>query len=237
MRTVLFVIGFVGAGLVGAVFGHVLFPADAPLPGRSTDQSRLEAQVDDLAAEVDRLRTEFREERASRPIPDTQHAPAAPALFTSENPAVLDIGVIRAGGTGAPALIPDEVIEEKVRETVLEIARENQKERARQAEARQVEKETAWLKGMQEELRMTDYQVEELKKLLVGRRRTVAAFKKAWADLGPNPTPQQKARFEQEKTDYGETLKIEVLKVISLAQYEAMVNKSRAAQQRGGQGR
>ena len=40
------------------------------------------------------------------------------------------------------------------------------------------------LKGMQEELRMTDYQVEELGKLLVGRRRMAAVFQKKWAKSG-----------------------------------------------------
>jgi len=236
MRTGLFVIGFIGAGLVGAVFGHMLFPADVPLPGRSENLSHLEAQVDDLAVEVDRLRTEVREERVSRSLPDAPFSPAAAGI--SIDPADPSATSLTAPvPAGAPILIPDDLIEEKVRETVVEIARENQQERARQAEARKVEKETAWLKGMQEELRMTDYQVEEIGKLLVGRRRAVAAFNQAWADLGPNPTPPQKARFQQEKTDYGETLRIEVLKIISQAQYEAMVEKGRAAQRQGGQGR
>ena len=130
MRTVLFIIGFVGAGLVGAVFGHVLFPADVPLPGRSEDQSRLEAQVEDLAVEVDRLRTEVREERASRPLPD---APFSQALAGTSAAPGDPAAAFPAPAAGAPVVIPDDLIEEKVRETVVEIARENQKERARQA--------------------------------------------------------------------------------------------------------
>lgn len=56
MRIVLVTIGFVGAGLLGAVFGQVLFSAQDVLPKRSEDYSRLTAQVEDygnnLKAEV-----------------------------------------------------------------------------------------------------------------------------------------------------------------------------------------
>jgi vacuolar-type H+-ATPase subunit I/STV1 len=237
MRTVLFIIGFVGAGLVGAVFGHVLFPDDAPLPGRSGDDSYLMARVDDLAAEVERLRTAVYDERASRPIANTQQTPAASALFSSEDPAVLDVGDIVVGGTVAPTLTTDDVIEEKVRETVEEIAREQRRERARREEAKIVAKETAWLKGMQADLRMTDYQVEEIGKLLVQRRRAMEAFKQKWAALGEDATPQQKAGLQQTMTDYRESLKIEVLKVVSVDQYEGMVRKGQEAQKKGAKGR
>ena len=235
MRTVLFIVGFVGAGLVGAVFGQMLFPDDAPLPGRSEDQSRLEAQVDDLAAEVEVLKTAIREERDSRPLPETPFSPVPSDAVTAGNPV--------AGTAAAPppadtrTLISDEVIEEKVRETVVEIAREQQRERARQAEAKQVATETAWLKGMQSDLRMTDYQVEEIGKLLILRRRAMEVYKQKRDALGQDATPQQKARLQQEMTDYRESLKTEVLKVVSVEQYEGMVRKGQEARKQAARGR
>ncbi len=240
MRLVLLTIGFIGAALLGAVFGQVLFPADNTLPGRSEDYSRLTAKVEDLGAEVESLRTGILEERASRPLPEADRpSAAASAAIAGVSPgsgAEPGVTIPGAGPDGAASssLVADAVIEEKVRETVNEIAREQREERARRAEAEAVARENAWLKEMQPQIGLTDYQVEELGTLLKERRHTLASFKRKAADFAANGTPQQQEALEQSMNDYRVELKGEILKVVSQDQYEGILRWSADKRKQGG---
>jgi hypothetical protein len=217
MRTALIAIGFVAAGLIGAVAARELFPPELPPPtGPRSDLAALEARINDLSAQVDRLSEEVRsrESVVIRPdvppaaVPDTAEAlPAEPPPANGE----------------APAALTDDRIEKKVVETVEKIARARAEEKARREEAATRKKELEWLRQKQRELDLTDDQVQQFAKLLVQRRATLAVMKRRY-DAAP---PEQKPLIQAEMKDYGELLRGELRKLLNADQYEAIMHPNR----------
>jgi hypothetical protein len=231
MRSALFVLGFLGAGLVGGLVGRMLAPPPEAELSEGRDLSRLTATVEDLKAEVARLSEEQRLLAGTNPL----LGGAAVAGTRAESPPAMDDAARAAMEFGVPgarpadplatsSLTPDEMIEEKVRETVVEIAREDRVRRAKAAEAAQREKELKWLRDLKPKLGLTDFQIEEMSTLMIQRRQAIAAHKRQVAALGDNPPPSQRAPLDQALKDYGETLKTELQKVLSPDQYEAIMN-------------
>jgi hypothetical protein len=210
MKPIILTVGILGAGVVGALAGQVLFPAEAPPPAAHTGLAKLEARLDEVSREVERLGDAVRILRDAAAIPNA--LPPAEALPPGD--------VDDAGEAGA--LIPDSVLEEKVRETVEKIAADAREERARKAEASVRQKEKAWLDGIRERLDLTDYQVEEMGKLLLRRRRAIAAIKAKWAERGASITDAEKATLMKAGETLGQRLDEELQKLLSTSQYESL---------------
>ena len=213
MKTALFVLGFLGAGLVGAVASRELFPpAASPAADAPGDLAGLEARVDDLSDQVARLSEEVRARRDAGIVPsDPSHAAAA------DDPTLLP--GLAADPAGAPPAFTDDRIEKKIEETIAKITRERQAEKAKQVELSTRKKEREWLLTKQKEHGLTDYQVEEFTKLLMYRRERLGTLKAGWNEA----TPEQQAQRKTEMEDLGRELRGELQKLLSGDQYEAIM--------------
>jgi len=215
MKIVLIALGFVGAGLIGAVAARELFPGDAPEMGAPSALASVEARIDDIEAQVARLTEEVRARR------DAGIVPNAPPPFSDDPAAAIPLDA--APPSDGPAAITDDQIERKVVETVEKIARARAAEKARRAEEIQLAKEREWLATKQKEIGLTDYQVEELGRMIVARRRAIAGFKRKMA-AAPDG---QKADIQQAMMDYRRQLDGELRKLLSGDQYDAIMNPQR----------
>ncbi|MHC4860629.1 MAG: hypothetical protein ACYTDY_11110 [Planctomycetota bacterium] len=221
MRAAVFVIGIVGAGLVGAVGGRILFPEEGSPPTSREDPSRLEARIDDLEAEVARLAEELRRERDTRALPDPAPVslPApAPAPEASDDAEPVPEFTVE---------VSESVIEEKVREALDERAREASAEQKRRADALQAEKDAAWQARLKKELGLTDYQATELVKQLHRRREVLAEHKRKLLEKGPDITQAEREALQQDLRDAGRLLDSDLKSLLSADQYEALMKMYR----------
>jgi len=214
VKIALLLIGFVGAGVIGAVAARELFPADAPEVGAPPGIAAIEARVNDLSAQVTRLTEEVRAQRDARILPD------APPPATVDAPAAIEGEAAAAGVPGLPAEITDDLIEKKVVETVEKMARARAAEKARRDEAAVRKKEREWLLAKQKELGLTDYQVNEFAKMLISRRQRMGEMKRRWNAAPEEQKPQVRAEME----DYSRTLRGELQKLLNADQYDAIMN-------------
>lgn len=215
MRAAVFVIGIVGAGLVGAVAGRILLPEEGSRPTSREDPSRLEARFDDLEAEVARLAEDLRRERDTPPLPAPAPAPVPEAADDAEPVPVVTVEV------------SESVIEEKVREALDERAREVTEEQKRRADALQAEKDAAWQARLKKELGLTDYQATELVKQLRRRREVLTEHKRKLMEKGPDITPAEREALQQDLLDAGQLLDSDLKSLLNADQYEALMKMYR----------
>jgi len=214
MRNLVFTIGFVGAGLVGAVGGRLLFPGETvgvDLEAPALAESRLE----ELENRMERLAGEVRALRQERlaPAPD----PLAAVSFDA-TPGVAPPGPVDAPASAAPvsaAAAPGE-IEEKVVEIIEAREREQRERKAKWAEVAQVKKEAAWLGRLKEPLGLTDRQIKDLLRLLADRRATMAEYRRNWAERGDGITEAEQAAIKAEAADYGRRLDGDLRAMLSI---------------------
>lgn len=212
MKTAVFIFGFLGAGLVGAVASRELFPTASPTAETPPAWANVEARVDDLSGQVERLSAELRARRDAAIVPV-----APPSVGAAGAPTALEDTTSIPGSPAAT--VSDEKIEKKVEETIAKITRERQIEKARQVEMATRKKEWDWLLAKQKELDLTDYQVEEFAKMLIARRQRMAGMKGRWKDS----SPEQQAQLKTEMEDYSRELRGELRKLLSADQYSAIM--------------
>jgi DNA repair exonuclease SbcCD ATPase subunit len=226
MRAPLILIGFLGAGVVGAVAGQILFTPTEPPTSTDPEVARLVKRIDDLESESARMRDEIGRLSVAAPAPA---APGeAPALVPADVPR--PEAVTPADPAPVPSgLVPEERIEEKVRETIQEIAKDQREKKERWAALKQAEKEKKWLEGIAPKLGLSGQQVEDLTKLLEKRRKAIFAYNRAKEQLGPDAPPERREALEQRIRAFGQTLDEELRLVLSTEQYEAIMQGRKPA--------
>jgi len=164
MRGILIAVGMGAVGLVGALAG-VYIGSDSPaIPeADSQDMSRVNARLDELQTEIARLR----EEMLRR---DT--AVAAPMAEAPVEPSALE-----AAEAVPVAAMRDEDLKAKVLEVVAEKDKAEREARRKRETERAAERETAMMDRLTEELRLTGYQQEELKKIWLARREAFSTLR------------------------------------------------------------
>jgi hypothetical protein len=220
-RTFVVLLGFLGAGLLGGLGARVLGPEGERPPPGPDDHARIEARLADLASRVRKIEDGVGGDHPFSRLPDVRAA---------EPPAVA--GPEASGSPPPPldpgeAMIPEARIEEKVRATVEEIAREEREARERKAAEAVAEQEAAWVEKVRTELLLTDNQAEGLVHLLSKRREGMAAYKRRLGDLGAVPDEARKAALDQEIADFGRELDSDLRSILSSSQYDSLMNMRR----------
>ena len=220
MRNLVFAIGFVGAGLVGAVGGKLLFPAETV--GVDLEAPALtESRIEELENRMERLAGEVRAMRQERlaPAPDPLAAVPFDATPGAAPPSHMDAP---AAAEPAPAASPGE-IEEKVVEIIEAREREQRERKAKWAAAAQLKKEAEWFARMKERLGLTERQVEDMKKLRTERRVKRNELGNRWRALGDAITEEQKTAIRVEMEDFNRNQDAEFRSLLSTTQYEGLM--------------
>jgi hypothetical protein len=213
MRTVIFVIGFIGAGLAGAVGGRVLFPVEAPLTGDPGVPARVTARLDDLEAQIARLSETVNRDLAP-PLPDPIVRVDGRVPHAEEPAQDPDVVVLE---------VSEGVIEEKVREAIDERVKAQREEHERRVATQKEQKVQAWLEKWQKELGLTDYQREELGKQFRLRQKAIDDYKRTIAERGSDITEAEKALLTQEVKDVVRQSDAELKSLLSTQQYEKLM--------------
>jgi len=208
MKMALFAVGLLAAGVVGGVTADLLRP-EAPPSLAADNTDRLEAEVDDLRTTVARLADEFRAERDARVVPN---APAAAA----DAPAAL------APDTEAPvAAATTKELEEKVNKLIDKKGRQDSEARSRRMGAMFAERDKDRLDRYKKELDLTDYQAEELAKIIAERRKLMLEMRAKIFEGGrENVTREQITEMREKMQTARDESDEKVKNLLSSSQYE-----------------
>ena len=217
MKPAFLVLGFVVAGVVGAVFAHVVLPPEpASTPGTG-QPDRVDARLDQLEAEVTRLSRALEANRLA-PVIDSLKDEVKPEILETKPREIVGDPVIK------DAKVSDEnVIEEKVRKVIAEKQEEARRQREKAAAMKLSQDMQKFLDHWTKELDLTESQREQLADNWKRRVAIGATYKQKFADKGPDITQQERQALQQEMADEARILDDELRKTLSAEQYEKLM--------------
>jgi hypothetical protein len=219
MRTALLGLGFLGAGLVGALAAQILFPPPEPTVDRPGDPAHLASRVADLEKNVDLLAGQVRLLETRPPtVLEAAPAPGDDGVGPSEP------------GEAAPAVAGGE-LEEKILDVVERREEEERRARDERRAAMAAEWEAAMLTRLQEELSLDAYQKEELARILAERRERMTALRDRYFSGEGRGGPEQAGLFREEMQKVREETTAKIQELLTPEQFEAF-----QSQDRGGRG-
>jgi hypothetical protein len=208
MKLVLIVAGLLAAGVVGGVTADLLGP-ESSSPFAAPDTDRLEADVSDLKTSVARLTEEVRALRDARLVPNEPAAagaadPLPPAADTPETAAT------------------NQEIEAKVNQLIEERSRLDSEARTQRMNAMWAARDKDRLASMRDELDLTEYQAEELEKILAERRKLMGEMRKKMfeggrANLSREEIDAMRDKMRKTREESDEKVK----NLLSSSQYES----------------
>jgi len=169
MKTLPLILGFVAAGVVGALTATIMqkdgTDAAAPAPG-------VDPRVQELVVAVERLRLDVADLKATPPV-----VVNAPALAATEGPAAIP-GLEVADVDAAPA--PDEKkFQESVDKAVADARKKEMEAIGQMWSSRAAQREKDVVAQFAKDQGLSDYQRDEMGKILATRREKLGPFYRA----------------------------------------------------------
>jgi hypothetical protein len=211
MKIALFALGFIAAGVVGGVTADLLRPevTSAPTEG---GRDRLAAEIDDLRTDVAHLREEFRTARDAAVLPDEPAGTADAPLPSAAGEEIPSEEAV-ADGSGA--------LEEKVNRLIEEKARKDGEARTKRIGAMWAERDKERLSRLKEDLDLTDYQAEELARILDERRKVMMEMRTKMFEGGrENLSREEITAFREKMQKSRDESEEKVKSLLSSSQYE-----------------
>jgi hypothetical protein len=223
MKPAALAIGFVCAGLIGAVCANVFFPPEPAAPADTGAPDRIDARFDELEAEIDRVAKLVETQRIAPPISEevkpeieeTKPLGEGSAAFI-EDPIIRDARVSDHNETVA-------VIEDKVRKVIEEKQEQARQEREKAAAIKLAKQREDFLDKWTKALDLTDAQREQLSENWNTRVKVGRALQKRQQEFGPDATQQQREILKQETADAARLIDDELKKILSTEQYDKMM--------------
>jgi len=224
MKIALMALGLLAAGVVGGVTSDLLRP-DAPPSVAAGNTDQLKAEFSDLRTTVARLTEEVRALRDARVVPSEPTALAG-------GPAAL------GPDTEAPvAAATTEELEAKVNKLIEEKDKKDSEARSQRMNAMWEGRDKARLKRLQDELDLTDYQAEELAKILGERRKLMSEMRTKMFEGGrENLSQEQITEFREKMQKSREESDEKVKTLLSSTQYESYEKMDTGGRGMGGFG-
>lgn len=218
MKIALLALGLLAAGVIGGVTTDLL-RSDAPVTVPRSENARLKADLDDLKTSVARLSQEVNALRDARVIPNDPASAGDPAAVPAD--------------TAAPvAAASEKELEEKVTQLIDKKDRAESEARTKRMNAMFEERDKERLEKYRKELDLTDYQAEELAKIMGERRQAMIDMRNEIFAGGAEAGTREKMRETMKKVREDSNEKVKVL--LSTTQYETYEKMDTGG--RGGRG-
>jgi periplasmic protein CpxP/Spy len=192
MRAPLLILVGLVAGLIGGIAGAVIMTPSSDAVVNAGPPSDRMARLDDLEAELSRLREQVRQWELAPPMAMAPGSATIPGETEATAPAA-------SAASGLP--IQEAELKEKILDVVAEREESEREARSRMRTEMEAQHTADTLKRLTEELQLDAYQAEQLAAILAARREAMGKFReKMFAGMqDANQVDRQALRDEMQK--------------------------------------